>query len=106
MYKYDTCNSVYISKTNRHLLVHQHEHLDLSVLTEIALKYTEIDATAIRTHCHQNEHRCSVDNFEIVATAVNDFHLKLKESLLILKMKPCLSIAQESMPLFLFANDS
>ena len=27
-------------------------------------------------------------NFEIVGTAVNDFHLKLKESLLILKMKP------------------
>ena len=60
----------------------------------------------LRKHCHQNEHRCSVDNFEIVGTAVNDFHLKLKESLLILKMKPCLNIAQESMPLYLFDNDS
>ena len=73
---------------------------------EKALKYTEKDATAIRKHCHQNEHRCSVDNLEIVRTAVNDFHLKLKKSLLVLKMKPCLNIAQESMSLYLFDNDS
>ena len=64
------------------------------------------DATAIRKHCHQNEHRCSVDNLEIVGTAVNDFHLKLKESLLISKVKQWLNIAQESMPLYLFDNGS
>ena len=39
-------------------------------------------------------------------TAVNDFHLKLKESLLILKMKPCLKIVQEFMPLYLSHIDS
>ena len=104
--KAKNCNSVYIGKTKRHLLVRQYEHLGLSVFKEKALKYTEKDATAIRKHCHQNEHRCSVYNFEIVGTDVNDFHLKLKESLLILKMKPCLNIAQESMPLYLFVNDS
>ena len=43
-------------------------------------------------------------NFEIVGTIVNVFHLKLKQSLLILKMKP-LNIGQESMPLYLFDND-
>ena len=74
----------------------------LSVLTGKTLKYTEKDATAIRKHIHENKHCYSVDNFEIVGTAVNDFHLKLKESLLILKMKPCLNIAQESMSLWLF----
>ena len=47
-----------------------------------------------------------MDNFEIAGTAVNDFHLKLKESFLILKMKPCLNVAQVSMPLNLFDNDS
>ena len=47
-----------------------------------------------------------MDNFEIVGTAVNDFHLKLKESLLILEMKPCLNIAQQSMPLYLFDINS
>ena len=35
--------------------------------------------------------------FEIVKNTVNDFHLKLKESLFILKMKLCLNIAQELM---------
>ena len=104
-FKCDISNSVYIGKTKWHLLVHQYEHLGLSILTEKALKYTEKDATAIRKHCHENKHRCSVDNFEVVGTAANDFHLKLKESLSILKMKPCLSIAQESMPLYLFDND-
>ena len=42
---------------------------------------------------------------EIVGTAVNNFHLKLK-GLLILKMKPYLNIPQQSMPLYLFDNDS
>ena len=92
----------YIGKTKRHLLVRQYEHLGL---TEKALKYTERDATAIRKHCHENKHRCSMDNFEIVGTAVNNFHLKLK-GLLILKMKPYLNIPQQSMPLYLFDNDS
>ena len=91
-FKFDTCNSVYIGKTKWHLLVHQYEHLGFSVLTEKALKHIEKDATETRKYCHENKHRCSVDNFEIVGTAVNDFHLKLKE--LILKMKPRLNIAQ------------
>ena len=95
-----------MGKTKRHLLVHQYEHLGSSVLTKKTLNYIEKGATAIWQHCHQNEYRCSVDNFEIVGTAVNDFHLKLKESLFILKMKPCLNIAQESMPVYLFNNDS
>ena len=68
--KCDTCNSVYIGKTKWHLLVRQYEHLGLSVLTEKALKYTEKDETAIRKHYHQNEHCCTVDNFEIAGTAV------------------------------------
>ena len=60
----------------------------------------------MRKHCHEKKHRCSVDNFKIIGTAVKDFHLKLKESLLILKMKPCLNMAQELMPLYVFGNDS
>ena len=105
-FKCNTCNSVYIGKTKRHLLVRQYEHLGLSVLTNKALKYTEKDATVIRKHCHQCEHYCTVDNFKIVGNATNDFYLKLKESLLILKMKPSLNIAQESIPLLLFEDDS
>ena len=59
----------YICKTKWHLLVRQYGHLSLSVFTEKALKYTAKDAKAIRKYCHQNKHRYSADNFEIV---VND----------------------------------
>ena len=96
----DTCNSVSSVRVND-----TYERLGLSVFTKKTLKYTEKDATAIKKHCHQNEHRCSVDNFEIVGTAVNDFHLKLNESFLISKIKPRLNISKESMPLYLFDND-
>ena len=107
LYRYtcDTCNSVYIGKTKRHLLVRQYEHLGISIFTDKALKYTEKDATAIRKHCYQYQDNSRLDNFQVLGNAVNNFHLQLKESLLILKMKPSLNIAKESMPLYLFDND-
>ena len=43
---------------------------------------------------------------KIVGNATNDFYLKLKESLLILKMKPSLNLAQESITLLLLEHDS
>ena len=43
-----------------------------------------------------------MDNFKVAGAPINDFYLKLKESLLILKMKPCLYIAQKKMLLYLF----
>ena len=39
--------SVYIGKTERHLLVRQYKHLGTSIFTDKALKYPEKDATAI-----------------------------------------------------------
>ena len=58
--------------------------------------YSDKDATAIRKHClHQNHVNCT-DNF---------IFLQLKESLLILKAKSSLNVDEESMPLYLFAND-
>ena len=70
------CDSFYIGKTKRHLLVHQNEHL------------------------------CSVDNFAIVGIAANDFPFKLKEYLVISEMMPCLNISEKLMLLHLFDNDS
>ena len=99
-----TCNSVYISNIKQHLLVCQYEHLGLLVFMEKTLEYT--DATTIRKDCLENELCCSVDNSEIVETADNESHLKLKEYLLILEMNACLNITQESMLLYLFDNDS
>ena len=104
-YTYDTCNSVYIGKTKRNLLVRQYEDLGTSIFTDKALIYTEKDATTIRKHCYKHQHNSRLDNFQVLGNAVKNFHLQLKESLLILKMKPSLNIAKESMPLYLFDND-
>ena len=41
-----------------------------------------------------------------IGSASNNFHLKLKESLLILKLKQSLNVDKESMALYLFDNDA
>ena len=40
-----------------------------------------------------------------MGNSVNNYFLQLKESLLILKLKPLLNVVKESMPLYLFNND-
>ena len=104
-YTCNTCNSVYIGKTKRHLLVRQYEHLRTWIFSDKALKYTKKDAIAIWKRCYQHQHNSRLDNFQVLGNAVNNFHLQLKESLLIMKMKTFLNIAKESMPLYLFDND-
>ena len=74
------------------------------MLDEKNLRYTEKDATAIRKHCHG--HAADTSCFSLVGNAADKYHLKLKESLLILKMKPLLNVAKESLPLHWFENDS
>ena len=103
-FKCNICNDVYISETKRHFL--EYEHLGKSILTEKNLKYTEKDATAIRKHCHNHGHTADTSCFSLVGNVANKYHLKLKESLLTLKMKPSVNVAKESMPLHLFENDS
>ena len=104
-FKCNIYNDVYIGETKRHFLVWEYEHLRKSILTEKNLKYTEKDATAIRKHCHNHCHTPDASCFSLVGNAANKYHLKLKESLLILKMKPSLNVAKESIPLYLFEND-
>ena len=53
---------------------------------------------------HQNHVNCT-DNFKIMGNTVNNYFLQLKESLLILKLKPSLNVVKESMQLYLFDND-
>ena len=95
----DTCNNVYIGKSKQHLLVRQYEHLRTLIFTDKVLKYTEKDATTIRKHYYQHQHNSRHDNFQVLGNAVNNFHLQLKEFLLILKMMTYLNIAKKSMPL-------
>ena len=108
LYKYrcDICNNVYIGKIKRYLIVHQYEHLGKSIATDKPLRYSDKDAAAIRKHCHSLDHIASMDNFFILGNAMNNYHLSLKESLLILKLKLSLNVAKESIPLYLFDNNS
>ena len=105
-FKCNICNDVYIGETKRHFLVREYEHLGKLMLAEKNLKYTEKDATAIRKYCHNHCHTADTSCVSLVGNAANKYHLKLKESLLILKMKPSLNVAKESMPLCLFENES
>ena len=115
-FKCDAYNSMYIDQTKQHLWTFKIRQCEPSISKcrfiilyrkDIKVLYTEKkNVTAIKKHCHQNEHRCSVDYFEIVDNAINDFEFKLKESLLAFKMKPCLKIRKNPLPLYLLHNDS
>ena len=109
-FKCDTYNSMYIDQTKRHLWTFKNRQCEPSIwkcrFIILYGKYRKKNVTAIKKHCHQNEHRCSVDYFEIVDNAINDFEFKLKESLLAFKMKPCLKIRKNPLPLYLLHNDS
>ena len=105
-FKCNICNDVYIGETKRHLLVRQYEYLGKSILTKKNLKYSgKEDATAIRKHCHNHCHTANTSCFSLVGSAANKYHLKLKDSFLILKMKPSHNVAKESMKIYLFEND-
>ena len=98
-YKCDICNNVYIGKTKRHLIVRQYEHLGKSIATGKPLRYSDKDVTTIRKHCHSLDHLASIDNFSVLGNVMNNYHLSLKVSLLILILKPSLNVAKESIPL-------
>ena len=105
-FKCNICNDVCIGETKLHFLVREYEHLGKSILMDKSLKYTEKNATAIRKHCHNHGHTADTSCFSLVGNDANKYHLKLKESFLILKMKPSLNVAKESVPLHLFENNS
>ena len=71
-FTFNTYHSVYIGKTKRHYLVCQFEHLGLSVFTKEALRYGDKDTTAIRKHCHHQNHVNCTDNFKIMGNSVNN----------------------------------
>ena len=102
----DGCNSIYIGKTKRHFLVRAYEHLGLSYKTGKRFAYNPDNSnnTTVLNHINQsNQCKGNLDSFEIIGSARNDFFLRIKESLLIKKIKPCLlNPNSQSVPLHLF----
>ena len=76
------------------------------IFADKSLKYNEEDTAAISKHCHHQQHVADLFKLTIFENALNNYHLKLKESSLILKSKPSLNIAKESMSLLLPDKDS
>ena len=82
-----------------------YEHLGLSIRTGKEFTYNprNNNNSAILDHLHQSD-GCngSLDHFEIIGCADNDYFLRIKESLLINKFKPALNQSGKSIPLHLF----
>ena len=97
---YGRCNAPYYSETCRHLSVRVGKHLPISLLTGKKLKSKK--STAVKDHMLFRDHILSIDDFKILATSDSDFHIKVKESLLISRDEPILNKNETSLPLYLF----
>ena len=91
-----------MGKTKRHFIVRAYEHLGMSISTNRNYTYKENTATAVRKHIHNCNHDSNVNDFKIIGTARNNFHLLLKESIHISMFIPSLNNTKESMPLYVF----
>ena len=107
LYKFSCngCDSVYYGKSVRHFLVRAYEHLGISLRTGKNFTYNPNNSnnSMVLNHLRLSE-QCngSLDNFVIIGQARNDYHLRIKESLLIKKFQPNLNNKVNSVPLHLF----
>ena len=106
LYRYtcDGCNAIYIGKTRRHYMVRVFEHLGISLRTHKKYTYNPQNGNNSAILNHVNCKKCvgKEENFKIIGSAKNDFHLCLKESILIQKFRPQINTSEKSVPLKLF----
>ena len=102
VYKFscDRCNATYYGETCRHLSVRVGEHSVVSPLT--GKKSKSKKSTAVKDHMPFCDYIVSIDDFKILATSDSDFHVKVKESLLISLDEPVLNKYETPLPLYLF----
>ena len=94
------CNATYYGKTCRHLSVRVGEHLCVSPLTGKRSKSKT--STAVKDHMLFCDHIVSIDDFKTLTTSDSDFHVKVKDSLLISRDEPILNKNKTSLPRYLF----
>ena len=68
------------------------------------IKTSKSNQTAVQKHITATNHQRDLSDFEVIGrdSLINDFFLKVKESLLIKRHKPKLNENEASTPLFLF----
>ena len=94
------CNGNYYGETCRHLNIRVGEHSGISPLT--GKKSKAKTTTAIKDHMLFCNHVVFLDYFKILASSKSEFHLEIKESLLILRDKLELNRNEKFLPLYLF----
>ena len=80
------CNAYYYGETCRHLSVRVGKHSGVSPLTGKNSKSKK--STAVKDHMFFCDLIVSIDDFKNLATSDSDFHVKIKESILISVMNP------------------
>lgn len=102
-FKCSSCNASYIGETTRHIKVRMCEHLAKSFCTENDMKPDTTKSTSVTKHCHlTNKHKNDYSSFKVIGQAENEFHLKIKESLLVQRNRPSINKQEDSIPLYLF----
>ena len=105
VYRYTcgVCNDSYIGKADRHSHIQWCEHLKIQPFRGGQSKNKQ-KPTAVEIHTTTTKHDASVENFEVIGRdrSRNNYHLKIRESLLIKKFSPKLNEANSSIPLMWF----
>ena len=94
------CNATYYDETCRHFKVRVGEHSGISPLTNKRSKSRK--STAVKDHMLICDQPVSFDDFKVLASSNSEFHLKIKESLLIPRDQPVLNKNEASLLLHLF----
>ena len=103
-YKCNSCNEIYIGKTDRHYYVRNCEHFGITPIRSKVSK-RKLQPSRVRDHLLETHHdSCMESDFIILddVKSTNDFHLRIKESLYIHRDKPVLNGQESSTPLELF----
>ena len=80
----------------RHFKVRVGEHSGISPLTNKRSKSKK--STAVKDHMLICDQLASFDDFKVLASGNSEFHLKIKESLLISRDQPVLNKNEASLP--------
>ena len=94
------CNAIYYGEICQHFNVRVGEHSAVSPLTGKKSKARK--TTAVKDHMLFCDHIVSLDDCKILTSSNSEFHLQIKESLLISRDKPELNRIEKSLPLCLF----
>ena len=94
------CNATYYGESCRHFKVRVVEHSRISPLTNKRSKSKK--STVLKDHMLICDQPVSFGDLKVLGSSNSDFHLKIKESLLILRDQPILNKNEASLPLHLF----